>query len=407
MRAGTNLVGVGQYNSKVVIHALRRLGPSSQTDLAAATGLSAQTVSQIVRNLVAEGMLTEVRTEVAGRGRPKVIMDIVGSSRFALGVHVDPSLMTAVLLDLNGTVIDSARTQDVDIDNPEVTLRQASEAAKAMLGPAGTRHSRLVGACLATPGTLDPVIHSMVKSQWLPGWAGAPVGQILGRELGIPVTVVKDTLAAVIGENWVRAGQSLDATMIFVYVGMGTGLGLSIYGEPVRGFSGNAGEVGTILLTLGANTPGAEGGLDNDPALMVEHAFKQGVLDGVMPERTDLRAVDRQFKNLAAQASAGVPGALGLLEGSASRVAELALMTIELLDADMVVFGGPYWDVVAEWYAPAVLRALGRPSARGPHPVSVLGTAMGDDVGAIGAAAVVLDDRFVPRAPQWMQNSKG
>ena len=71
----------------------------------------------------------------------------------------------------------------------------------------------------------------------------------------------------------------------------------------------------------------------------------------------------------------------------------------ELLDADMVVFGGPYWRVLEPWYAPAARRAVRRPSARGPHPVTVVSTAMGENVGAIGAASVVHDSLYVPRAP--------
>ena len=45
------------------------------------------------------------------------------------------------------------------------------------------------------------------------------LGEILGEHLRMPVPVVKDTLAAVIGENWVRGGESLDSTMVFVYIG--------------------------------------------------------------------------------------------------------------------------------------------------------------------------------------------
>ncbi|PHP52053.1 hypothetical protein [Actinomyces ruminis] len=80
-------------------------------------------------------------------------------------------------------------------------------------------------------------------------------------------------------------------------------------------------------------------------------------------------------------------------------MAELVMMAVELLDADMVVFGGPYWKLLEPWYAPASRRAVQRPSARGPHPVSILSSAIGDNVGAVGAASVVHDNLYVPRPP--------
>ena len=91
MRTGTSLVDLGKYNENVVIHAFRRLGASSQRDVAASTGLSVQAVSTIVRGLIRQGLLTEVGTRISGPGRPHTILNIVGSARIAVGVHIDPS----------------------------------------------------------------------------------------------------------------------------------------------------------------------------------------------------------------------------------------------------------------------------------------------------------------------------
>jgi predicted NBD/HSP70 family sugar kinase len=400
MRAGTSLPDVARYNQNVVIHAFRRMGPSSQTDVVASTGLSAQTVSTIVRGLVSGGMLREIDTVVAGRGRPKTIMDIVGSARFAVGVHADPSLMTAVVLDLRGSVVGEARTAGVDTEDPERAMDEAAGLATEAMTAAGVDGSRLEGACLAAPGPVDARRQCLVNPVWLPGWAGAPIGQMLGSRLGMPVPLVKDTLAAVIGENWVRGGQTLDSTMVFVYLGAGTGLGISVNGEPLRGASGNAGEVGSILVALSPGGRRIGDGLDNDPAVVVEKAHGLGILGGEAPPRTVQTAVARDLRRLCEAAASGNADASRLLGGGAARIADVAAMAAEMVDADMVVFGGPYWQMVAPWYEGAAREALGRPSARGPHAVEMLSTAMGEHVGAVGAASVVLDDRFVPRTPR-------
>lgn len=405
VRTGVSLSHISQYNENAVIHALRRLGPTSQSDIAQVAGLSVQTVSSIVRSLTAGGFLEEIRRESGGRGRPKVIIDIVADARYAVGVHVDPALMTAVVLDLRGSVVSSLSSEDVDPADPQRSLDIAAGLVRGALAKSGIAQERVIGACLAVPGPLASSSGSIVDTVWLPGWADLPLGEALGTRLGMSVPVVKDTLAAVIGENWVRAGKSLESTMVFVYVGAGIGVGMSLNGEPVRGFSGNAGEVGRMLLALGVPSVQGVDGLDNDPAVLVETAHEKGVLLGSAPPRGDVRLVDRQFRELCALATARDPGALRILQAAARRVAQMVVMTTDLFDADTVVFGGPYWNEVRGFYQPAVVELLGEPSARGPHPVSVLSTAMGREVGAIGAASVVLDARYVPRAPHSVPSS--
>lgn len=398
MRAGTSLVTLGRYNTNVVIHTLRQLKTSSQTQIAQASHLSVQTVSAIVRHLVASGVVREAGTQAVARGRPRVLLELVPDAAFAVGLHIDPSLMTAVVLDLSGTVVQSRSSDEVDPDDPAPTLDRAAELVTDVVGAAGVEDDRLAGVRVALPGPMDGDSESILDTVWLPGWSGVPVGRDLARRLGVAeVPLVKDTLAAVTGERWVRSGGSVDSTMVFVYIGTGTGLGLSVQGEPVRGFSGNAGEVGRLLVALdgGSDRPGV--GLSNDPVVLVSRAHEMGLLDGPTPTHHDLRVVEAQCRQVCARAAEGEHGASALLESTAGRIGALALVATEMIDADTVVFGGPYWGLLEPWYMPAARRALDAPSARGPQSVRLLSTAMGDCVGAVGAAAVVLDDLFVPR----------
>jgi Transcriptional regulator/sugar kinase len=407
VRTGSNLSSVAKYNENVVIHALRRLGPSSQGPIAEMSGLSVQTVSAILRGLGMRGLVTEVTTESVGRGRPRVIIDLVASARYAIGFHIDPALVTTVVLDMKGTVVASSSEEEVDLDHPEHTVDDLARRAAALVQGAGIDPDRVVGACVASPGPIEPVTQAPWHSVWMPAWTGFPIGKALGTRLGYAVPVVKDTLAAVIGENWVRGGESLDATMVFVYLGAGTGVGLSLNGEPVRGFSGNAGEVGAMLVAVGARDDRRAGGIDNDPAAVVSRAHTLGILDDATPGPWDRLGVDRDFRRLCAIAARDGGDAAELLHQAAVRIAEMVLMATELVDADMAVFGGPYWELVRPWYEPVAISTLAGPSARGPHPVGVYSTAMGADVGAIGAASVVLDRRYVPRAPRRARSVTG
>ncbi|AQP48818.1 hypothetical protein BW730_16230 [Tessaracoccus aquimaris] len=396
MRPGASLSHVSQYNENAVIHALRVLGPTSQTDIAAQTGLSIPAVSSIVRNLRHLGYLTELRTESVGRGRPRVIVDLEPTANYAVGLHIDPAIMSAVVLDLRGQVVLDGTSESIDPNDPSSSLDEAANLINQLVDASGIDRTRLLGACAAVPGPLDDRTGSITDTVWLPGWAGIAIGEALTRRLGTTVPVVKDTFAAVTGEAWVRGGSMIDSTVVFVYLGTGTGLGLSLNGEPVRGASGNAGEIGRMLVSLGREELR---GMDNDPFILVQEAHEQGILASPPPTRWELRQLEEQFRELCRLALDGNTPAEAILRNAGRRIAEMVVMTAEVFDADTVVYGGPNWVHVRPFYEDAAIAALARPSARGPHPVEVLSTAMGTEVGAIGAACAVLDARFVPRLP--------
>lgn len=395
MPSGASLSHVSQYNENAVFHALRALGPTSQTDIAAHTGLSVPAVSSIVRNLRAQGYLTELRTESVGRGRPRVIVDLVPTAAYSAGLQIDPTVMSAVVLNLQGEVVEAGTSEEVNPRDAVASLDAAAALINGLITTSGIDRTHLLGACAAVPGPLDDTTGSILDTVWMPGWAGTAIGQALTDRLHTPVPVLKDTLAAVIGENWVRAGGVLDSTMIFVYLGTGTGIGLSINGEPVRGSSGNAGEIGRMLLSLGTD---GRHGMDNDPYYLVEEAQMAGLLPP-RPADLDLHALEAQFRQLCALALDGDTTAGRILRGAGGRIAEMVVMVAEVFDADTVIYGGPNWQFVRPFYEDLAVEALARPSARGPHPVRVESTAMGTQVGAIGAACAILDARFMPRGP--------
>ena len=246
MTNGASRSRLREYNARTVIHALRRGGPASQSEIAERAGLSVPAVSAIMRSLTEEGYIREVRSDNPGRGRPRVIVDVVPEAAYSLGIHIDPSLITAVLLDLRGNVVEVNHSPEVDPSDPTRTLRVAAGMARAVT-PDGSRGDRVVGACLAVPGRVDSVIGGIADSVWLPGWNGRPLGPILAASIGREVRVVVDTYAAMVGEQWVRGGDLLEATSVFVYLGVGTGLGLTVAGAATSGGSGNAGQVGRIF----------------------------------------------------------------------------------------------------------------------------------------------------------------
>jgi predicted NBD/HSP70 family sugar kinase len=127
---------------------------------------------------------------------------------------------------------------------------------------------------------------------------------------------------------------------------------------------------------------------------------QQGVAADILAEGIDLddrQAVEAAFSRLCALAADGSAPAQKIVTALAGRIAKVVEDIANLLDLERVVFGGPHWEQLAPVLDDAVRSALeGRFLVQAVHPFEVTGTALGADVGAIGAASLVLDRTFSP-----------
>ncbi|GAP60246.1 ROK family protein [Arthrobacter sp. Hiyo1] len=80
-------------------------------------------------------------------------------------------------------------------------------------------------------------------------------------------------------------------------------------------------------------------------------------------------------------------------------VARAVAVVTNTLDVERVVFGGPFWGRMSERYLDRIPPLLAANSAANSiHGIEVVGTGVGEDVGAIGAACLVLEHTLAPRA---------
>lgn len=403
-RRGANLPSIGGFNRTVVLDAVRRSPDGlSRVELASRTGLSAQTVSNVTRFLIEAGMIAESGTIVSGRGKPRTILRLEAGSRYAVGVHVDPAVVTYVLLDLAGTVIASTTTSTPSADDPSEVVRTIASAVDRLITEAQVDVEAVLGVGIASPGPIDVDAGVVLDPPFLPRWRDVPLRDALADATGYPVLLEKDVTAAVVGEMFL-AGESSARNFAFVYFGTGFGVGLVVDHEPVRGVGSNAGDAGHIMVDQGAlaGTPDGAGtrgevGAAVAPDRLVRIAQSRGLSLGGDP--ADVAAVDRAWDALAAAIEADDPVAVGLATEAGSVMGNAVVLIVNLLDIDRVVFGGPFWSRIASAALPAARQAIvDSPLLVPKHPVAVEESGRGADVAAVGAACLVLDAALSPRA---------
>lgn len=400
MRRGTNLPRMGDFNQSVILEAIRRTVEGlSRIELVESTGLSAQTVTNITRRLLDDGVIAEAGRTINGPGKPRVTLKLVAESRFSVGVHLDPAVITVVLLDMAGTVLRRRAVRTADRD-PRAMVDTMASTIDDLIADAGVDRSRVAGIGVAAPGPLDAALGTVIDPPKLQGWHRVPLRAVLAEATGLPVVVEKDTTAAAVGESWTGSG-AVDRSFVFLYLGTGIGAALVRDGDAVRGSSHNFGEVGHIVVDpdgppCGCGSRGCVEVVCT-PQAIVEHAERMGVFDDDR-RRDDVRAVEERFTLLCERAAAGDSSALAVVARSAQALAVLISVLTNVLDVDRVVLGGPFWNPVSDIYLREIPGQLHRRSAtRAVREIPVSGTIVGDDVGAVGAACVVLDLVLTPR----------
>ncbi|WP_439692880.1 ROK family protein [Curtobacterium sp. SP.BCo] len=405
-RRGANLPSIGGFNRTVVLDAVRRSPDGlSRVELASRTGLSAQTVSNVTRFLIEAGMIAESGTVVSGRGKPRTILRLEAGSRYAVGVHVDPAVVTYVLLDLAGTVVASTTTSTPTADDPSEVVRTIATAVDGLVTDARVDVDSVLGVGIASPGPIDVEAGVVLDPPFLPRWRDVPLRDALAEATGYPVLLEKDVTAAVVGEMFL-AGESSARNFAFVYFGTGFGVGLAVDHEPVRGVGSNAGDAGHIMVDQGAlaGTPDSAGtrgevGAAVAPDRLVRIGRSRGIALSGEDAGDDVAVVDRAWDELAAAIEAGDPAATGLAQDIGTVMGNAVVLIVNLLDMDRVVFGGPFWSRVASAALPAAREAIvGSPLLVPKHPVVVDESDRGADVAAVGAACLVLDAALSPRA---------
>ncbi|MFI5733456.1 ROK family protein [Kribbella sp. NPDC051587] len=397
IRRGTNLDRVGGYNDAVVLDAIRRSEQLSRVELATATGLSGQAISNIIRRLLDAGLVREAgRQKSTGLGKPRTLLELEPAGQYAVGVHLDPAVVTVVLLDLTGAVVARRQLAPPLDDDPGILIDAIADTVEAVIAESAALRSRVIGVGIAAPGPIDVERGVVVDPPNLSTWHLVPLRDELRERTGLPVLLDKDVTAAAAAEKWVSG----PGNFVFFYLGTGVGAGLVLGDEVVRGSSSNAGEIGHLIADPDGPVCfcGRRGcvGESSRPRYLVHQAIHAGVLAQSI-DLDDRQAVDAAFVRLCTLAAAGPGAAAEIITALAERIATVVEDVANLLDLDRVVFGGPYYEQLAPLLTDSVRTALqSRFTVRTIHGVQVTGTALGADAGAIGAGSLVLDHTFSP-----------
>ena len=234
-----------QANERRVVDVLRREGTCTQAELARATGLSAASVSNIVRGLHSSGAVT-VR-DTSSNGRRARAVTLVRPPGTVVAVDFAADRLRVAVADHEGGLLER---ESIDYDvaaDPGRAVRRAAWLTETVLFRGRIDLASVASVVASVPGPLDPATGAVGAVSCLPYWTGFRPAPALQERLGRPVRAENDANLAALAEC--RRGAARGSrTVVHLHLGEGVGSGLVLDGRLLRGADGTAGEIGHIGL---------------------------------------------------------------------------------------------------------------------------------------------------------------
>ncbi|WP_310742167.1 ROK family transcriptional regulator [Microbispora sp. H13382] len=242
---------VRRSNLALVLRHVSVYGPCSRSAVAVATGLNKTTVTSLVNELQARGLVKETGPQHAGSvGRPSVALVLDGSGVGALGVEVNVDYIAAFATDLAGRVLADRRIGfDAMGSSPERSLDELARVVERTVADLDRIGVAPAGITVAVPGLIDTTTGTVVVAPNL-GWRGVAVAERLSQadiRADIPIAVDNDANLAALAEftSGVAAGTP---DLVYLTGEVGVGGGIISGGRLLGGADGFAGEVGHVMV---------------------------------------------------------------------------------------------------------------------------------------------------------------
>ncbi|WP_433824988.1 ROK family protein [Actinoplanes sp. CA-015351] len=370
-------------------------GEISRAGISTATGLNRSTACSLIEELMAGGLVREVKEARRNTraGRPGTALGLRSDGPAGLGIDVNVDYTAVCVVDLTGAVrYKHVVAEDQRGQNSREVLDRIARLARGAQNAAESFGLTLCGSAVAVPGIVDRRGATVTLAPNL-GWHDLDVAEVLPADVhGERATLDNEAnFAALSEEDLLRSG----ASYLYVSGQIGVGAGIVLDGTLYRGSHGWSGEIGHLTIDRdGPECPcGRRGCLER-------YAGHEAILRattimtsaGTTPGAGTTLGVSPTADLIADRARSGDAPTLAAL-ATAGRTLGFALAgCLNLLDVGTIVLGGIYRDL-APWIGPEVEREIqAQFVGAGWARPEVRPAAYGAEAPALGAARSVVRD---------------
>lgn len=227
-----------RFNEQLVLRTIYDRSPISRAEVARSTGLTRTTVSEVVEQLLGDGLAEEVGRGQSTGGKAPIMLQVPNEARHLIGIEVGDTHVAGAIVNLRGEI---HRRVEIPLDgrDGDQALAKLDSLIEELIG---SGDGPVLGIGVGTPGLIDT---STGTVRWAVNldWRDLPLGDRLRERWGLPVHIANDSHAAALGEHTFGGHETTDS-MVVVKVGRGIGAGIVIGGQLYAGEGSGAGEIG-------------------------------------------------------------------------------------------------------------------------------------------------------------------
>jgi predicted NBD/HSP70 family sugar kinase len=267
------------HNRALILQALFHQGAMSRADLARESGLTRPTVSVLVAELEADGIVSEIGTREDARvGKPATLVEIEPDAFHMIVLDLSSAdRFVGAVVNLRGEMVDRA---EIEIDG---AVREDAITRVIRLGErlSALTTRRILGIGVGSPGIVDD--RGVVREALHLEWFDLPLKQRLAEHFRVPVSVANDANVSALGVHTFREIEGL--SLMVVTIEHGVGVGLIIGGSLVEGEQFSAGEIGHVTVEEDGDlcTCGRRGCLE----VVIGARYLRDRIEGLDPEARD------------------------------------------------------------------------------------------------------------------------
>ncbi len=378
---GTSQTGVRLYNERLALSLIRRHTSLPKAEIARFTGLSAQTVSVIVRQLEGDGLLLREKPQRGKVGQPLVPFSLNPDGAFSIGLKVGRRSGDLMLLDLTGKIRRTLH-RPYHFPTPAELLAFVAEGTETLTSDLKPRErARIAGIGIAAPfepwyGDEPGKPSGAVTDEWVNFDLAAKIGTLLGW----PVHFCNDATAACAAELLFGKGSEYRDYGYF-YIGYFAGGGLVLNGSLYQGRSGNAGALGSIPIPRSGG--GSQQLIGAASLCVLERELTQAGGDP-----------DVLWRNGGDWPALGAP-LERWLETAAMGLAHAAAAVASVVESAAIVIDGAMPPSLRDRLVEKTRERLAQVNTRWITPFAIVSGTIGADARAMGAASLPLLANFI------------
>ena len=402
---GSNINLVKTHNVQALLLTLLYEDNLSRIQLAKRTGLSNTTITNLIAELIQQGLVTEDECiqgdpqVIRSVGRPRTGVCLNPNARYVVGIHIGVGIFRVALTNLRAEIL--FNNQELfEIHTPaHDVLDMITHSVKDILKKSRISKKNILGIGVGASGLIDFQTGVNVFAPNL-NWRDIPIKEYLESHLGLKAVVDNNVRAMALGEAYFGSGRSVDS-LAFVYGRVGVGAGFIYKGQVFRGSAMGAGEIGhTNLLLEGGEACrcGNSGCLETlvaEPVILrmaenIQHLEPSGILAELIKEN---REEDRLSKIFEA-ARQGDTAVLKMLQERAFYLGVALANMVNLHNPEMIILGGIFSEGNDIFIDPLIKTVRRMAFADLGLHVRIQATSFGWKAGVIGAAALALTSFF-------------